>query len=680
MTAVENTRLVIAIATMTVAHAAGRAVAEEPREFAEFSLDELLTTGLEVTTKKATALRDSPGIVTIVTRDEILRAGARDLLDVLNLVPGFQSGIDTWNEVSVGVRGNWGFEGKVLVLLDGIELNEVLYSTIELGGRIPVEQIDHLEIIRGPGSVVYGDFAELAVIKIVTRSGADVAGIRATGAYGQTRGGYSTRGGGLSAGAQQGDLDFVAHLSWRQSLRGRRLYTDVYGDSMRLGDENARLSTLNGNMGLTYHDLKLRLLAEEYDNRMADGFDAILEEPVTARSRTLAGDASYDWRPVAALTITPRLTYKRFAPWRVTEPKPYVYDEALYYDTKADRTSASLTASYDVREGTTLMMGGEYSLDRAMITTETPADFYPEHSARGELSWGYWRAAAFGQVLAETPYVNVSAGARYDHHETAGSAFVPRVGLTKVFGNLHAKALFAQAFRAPGIENINLAESIRPEKTTVYELELGYRISEALFASINVFDVRVDEPITYFYDEVNDAEGYENQDQSGTSGLELELRFQRPQVQAIATYSYYETRSFLVGERQVSEAQAYYSVPGHPNSMLGLAPHKVTLNAGYELLPKIWANVSGMFLSRRYGYDAVDADDELVLASFDPVYWVNLMLTANDVFIDGLSVTAGMHDLVGKRIDYIQPYTDYHAPMPWIGRDLFVRVSYASHF
>ena len=107
----------LVVATLTLAASAVRA--EAPREFAEISLDDLLTAGLEVTTKKATSLRDSPGIVTVVIREEILRSGARDLLDVLNLVPGFQSGIDTWNEISVGVRGNWGFEGKVVDLLDG---------------------------------------------------------------------------------------------------------------------------------------------------------------------------------------------------------------------------------------------------------------------------------------------------------------------------------------------------------------------------------------------------------------------------------------------------------------------------------------------------------------------------------------------------------------------------------
>ena len=84
-----------------------------------------------------------------------------------------------------GFRGLWGQEGKILLLIDGKEMNEQLYSTIQLGHEFPVELIERIEVVRGPGSVIYGGNAELAVINVITRGvqGSTDALSRAT--YGQ---------------------------------------------------------------------------------------------------------------------------------------------------------------------------------------------------------------------------------------------------------------------------------------------------------------------------------------------------------------------------------------------------------------------------------------------------------------------------------------------------------------
>ena len=88
------------------------------------------------------------------------------------MVPGFHFGVDVTNVVGVGVRGNWGHEGKVLMLIDGMEMNENLFSTLQFGQHYNLQNIEKIEIIRGPGSSIYGGFAELGVINIITKSGA----------------------------------------------------------------------------------------------------------------------------------------------------------------------------------------------------------------------------------------------------------------------------------------------------------------------------------------------------------------------------------------------------------------------------------------------------------------------------------------------------------------------------
>src|SRR5688572_24460066 len=97
------------------------------------SIEDLLSTEVQVASKTARTLRESPAVVSVVTRAEIQAAGARDLLDVLRLVPGFEPNVDVQGVTGLGFRGIWGHEGKILLLIDGHELNETAYSTLQLG-------------------------------------------------------------------------------------------------------------------------------------------------------------------------------------------------------------------------------------------------------------------------------------------------------------------------------------------------------------------------------------------------------------------------------------------------------------------------------------------------------------------------------------------------------------------
>ena len=84
----------------------------------------------------------------------------------------------------------------------GQELNELAYSTLQLGNHVPVEQIEKIEIIRGPGSVIYGGFAELAVINVTTRGAKELDGIAVSGTYGQLPSALGRRNLSIQAGRE----------------------------------------------------------------------------------------------------------------------------------------------------------------------------------------------------------------------------------------------------------------------------------------------------------------------------------------------------------------------------------------------------------------------------------------------------------------------------------------------
>ncbi|MFZ4613590.1 MAG: TonB-dependent receptor plug domain-containing protein, partial [Bacteroidia bacterium] len=119
---------------------------------------------------------EAPGIVTIITSQEIELLGARDLIDILNTVPGFNLASDVQNGLAFGIRGNWSQEGKMLYMIDGMPMNELAYGSYIVGNRFPINIIDKIEINRGAGSSLYGGLAGLGVVNIITKKGDKING------------------------------------------------------------------------------------------------------------------------------------------------------------------------------------------------------------------------------------------------------------------------------------------------------------------------------------------------------------------------------------------------------------------------------------------------------------------------------------------------------------------------
>jgi len=117
----------VAIAA-AAAFAATPAFAQSSSELELFAADAVLKAETTVASIRPATVRETPGVVTIVTREEIVRSGARDLIDVLRNVPGFSFGVDVEGVVDLGFRGVWGHEGKILLMIDGLEMNEQLFG------------------------------------------------------------------------------------------------------------------------------------------------------------------------------------------------------------------------------------------------------------------------------------------------------------------------------------------------------------------------------------------------------------------------------------------------------------------------------------------------------------------------------------------------------------------------
>ncbi|MDD5306136.1 MAG: TonB-dependent receptor plug domain-containing protein [Deltaproteobacteria bacterium] len=681
--------MLLAGAALAAQPAFAQESAGEATDIADMSLESLLDMETSVATRtKGTTVREAPGIVTVLTREEILRSGARDLLDVLRLMPSMQFGTDAYSVIYAGVRGLWGGDGKILVLLDGHAMNELLYFGTPLANRIPVDWIERVEIIRGPGSVIYGGSAELAVVNVITRSAADVHGVGVTGHYSQMLDGVANHGqslgdtygmrylslstGGVAPG---GELSAVVNVFAGEGNVSDRDYTDVYGSTFNMAG-NAATDPLTASLRLGYKGLDLGVLLERYHTTMRDGYYQNLESPLPVDFYTSSLRLAYTAEPAEGFKLTPRVAWTYQRPWVTVDPDALQYEDPYYWDPSMNRLTGGLEATWDATSWLNLMLGAEYTYDHV---TDDIYGFAPDlcenpgkhpgadPDCRTELA--FHNGAVYGQGLAVTDFVDISAGARFEYNSQFGPSFVPRGALTKAFGPFHYKALAAQAFRAPSTLNLAYSPDAKPEKTSTFELELGYRLTDFLFVVANGFYTMVDGPLVYYYDDETNLEGDRNYSKTGTAGVEAELRFKLRGHFANLGYAYYNP----AGQNDIET----YAVPGHGNVLLGFAQHKVALNGGVQIVDNLTFNVStSLLLGDRYGYTRIDENDEMVLKKFDPEVTVNANFMYRNLFADGVFVQVGARNLTNGEIWYIQPYNNGHAPIPGPSAEVFLKAGY----
>jgi iron complex outermembrane receptor protein len=157
-------------------------------DLAKLSLENLLDIEVTSVSRRSQRLADAAASVFVLTSEDIRRSGADTLPDVLRLVPGLHVGQIDVSTVSVSVRGFGGrFANKLLVLVDGRSVYTPLFSGVFWNlAVIQLEDVERIEVARGPGATLWGANAVNGVINIITRSAASARGATVSVAAGTT--------------------------------------------------------------------------------------------------------------------------------------------------------------------------------------------------------------------------------------------------------------------------------------------------------------------------------------------------------------------------------------------------------------------------------------------------------------------------------------------------------------
>jgi iron complex outermembrane receptor protein len=207
------------------------------------SIEELLQTRITSVSKKSEHLFSAAAAVTVITQEDIERAGIHSIPEALRLVPGLQVAQIDGSRYAIGARGfNDYFANKLLVLIDGRSTYTPLFSGVYWNAQDTlIEDIDRIEVIRGPGATVWGANAVNGVINIITKNSQETQGRLVSTVVGsRIQPMISTRHGGridegttyrvFAKGFERADLDSVsggeANDSWESLRTGFRLDRD----------------------------------------------------------------------------------------------------------------------------------------------------------------------------------------------------------------------------------------------------------------------------------------------------------------------------------------------------------------------------------------------------------------------------------------------------------------------
>jgi len=481
---------------------------------------------LVTATKHPTSLRKAPAIATIITADEIKNMGANNLLDVLKMVPGFGVSITEFGGNMVEVRGiRSSLSEKILVMIDGHSLNRNFTGSAlyRVAGMLPMENIKQVEVVRGPGSALYGTSAFVATINIITRTAEEIDGLEA-----KTGGGsFNSFKGNLLGGKAVGDNFTIAGSLNHYQSQGAKL--TVGADALTgtpfskaPGTPDLYLKQTDAFLKIGYGDLSFRGQYLTRQEGMYIGIvSALTDDSSKSQLDNYWGEVAYNLELTDTVSTNLKLYYDQFE----QDPTMKIYPNGfagLYPNgmigkplLKNRTIGGELQVDWDVFKGNHLIAGFSFEemqqFDVKQLANFNPVTFAPLSSVQEVANWN---KDATRQIFAAylqdewqlLEQVNLTAGLRYDHYSDFGDTINPRVGLVWSFlENVDLKLLYGQAFRAPNFQelyNINNATVIgnphlKPERIQTYEAGVAWRLNRYFATSLN-----------YFFSTINDQIGW----------------------------------------------------------------------------------------------------------------------------------------------------------------------------
>lgn len=527
-------------AAFVLAHAAASAEPSFPTagDLTDLSLETLLAVEVKTVqsaSKYAQKTTHAPSSVSVLTADDFRRFGWNTLGDALRSVRGFHVS-DNRNYQFLGARGfsrPGDYNSRVLVLIDGHRTNDAIYGQGATDSTFPldVDLIDRIEIVRGPGSSLYGSGAFFAVINVIPKSGAQLAGgevAARVARYGTTQG-RASAGQRFDSGLELTGSFSALHSQGNRGLQVPELAGDPASNLGYLGAADAEVSR-SALLGFKYRDVKVTYVDGYRDKHYGTGlYGTVFADPVNlSRDVHRSLDAQYEHDLGEGARVFARGFYHDY---RYRSPMHFVTDPTTNYREGANskwwgtemRYLSRSTRRHRYTAGVEFI---DYFENRQFSANENPPQAFLD------VNRPFTTAALFGQdEITLSDRWTFTAGLRFDRLGQGHRATSPRLAAVYAPDELTAvKLLYGTAFRAPltyetdyVVPGFNKGNAgLRPERIQTLELAAERVFSGSLRGSASVYQYRVKDLIS----QITDTDGlivFRNLDRVRTRGVEVEL-------------------------------------------------------------------------------------------------------------------------------------------------------------
>ncbi|MES2589756.1 MAG: TonB-dependent receptor [Bacteroidota bacterium] len=579
----------------------------------DLSLEELLDIEVYSASKKVEAIKEAPAILSLVTSQDILKSGSLTLIDVLKYVPCLEVSMGSDGNYRVAIRGSRK-DGTVLVLINGQQIND-FYS-----GRaifdLPADMIDRVEVVRGPGSALFGTNAMAGVINIFTVEKTSISA--SVGPFGNINA-------NTNLFVEKENSDFALSVGYLQNNTNNQTIehekADILPWSLLSGDKKFKTNRWNKDAYLSSTFKSKGFEFQVFDiyrqNSAYVGPVYIATTDSKYITNQLMSSILYNYKIGNNVVITPKFYYQLNYKNALQQEAPDDYVSVsgdTFANGKLTREDylgttygGEVSIYIKINEKVDFMTGSvyenlnmnQYKLDR---NYKIQGDIYKGDFANYDnISYdqlGKKRAvfAYYSQMNYKSTKWNLTAGLRYDDYSDFGQALNPRVGITyKMTSKFRLKALVGKAFRAPTFQelydNTTLGNEYGVKGNTdlsnqsIVTYELGSEFNTKTFLiKYNLFYINNNNLIRIYDPHGGGSIGiYENIGNSELFGQEAELIIKfSPMIQFYANFSHYINK-FEWNQENVSEADyKFFEKQPYYNKELRNMP-TIRLNTGLNL-------------------------------------------------------------------------------------------------
>jgi outer membrane receptor for ferrienterochelin and colicins len=504
-------------------------------------LDDLLQL-LEQETELATQTKQNadyvPGTVSVLQADEMRLLGARTALDAIALVPGLDVQRNRFGAATIRTRSVDFFfnAGNIKVLVDGLPISREAAFQSSAVLLMPIEQLERIEVIRGPGSGVHGDFAYMGLINLVTRHDGNIVGLNVgsgsrTNAYGVFR-----------LDNEQNDFHFSGNASdWR---------SDRY-DTSDGKDNDERRSFLN--LRAAWGDFGFKLVALDRD------FSGLVPIPRRAGQPPLPDPFSLQFQRERSYNAELRRDWHgegddRGALWFQHQYANYEREDATFEGPR-DELGGNLIQRWGRHLVLAQLQVAQVQIDHAtdLGAGPNPVPILANESRR-------MTSLTLQDQIDLRDNVQLTAGLRWDDLDGIDSALTPRIAaLWQVSDHHLLKAQYAEGFRSPTYQESYVGDTQRGpvdfERVRSSEISYIYRTPRTVFRATG-FSHKIDHMIFPVGVPIADSKP-----EIDGQGVEFELTRQwTPWLRTLASWS---TANAMDGR------SAYIPVGGQPAVSFG---------------------------------------------------------------------------------------------------------------